>query len=116
MRDQAQPVHGHEDRVDAGKGHPEVSFAKRLVQASAKQLGEPEKQCAKNGKRCGHAHDVMEMAGDEIVADGSSGKIVAGKENPRESAGEKKRNEAEREKHGVVELHARTPKYAEPTD
>src|SRR5713226_8392749 len=58
----------------------------------------------------------MEMAGDEIVADGSGGQIVARQENPGESAGEKKRNEAEREKHGGVELDARVPERAEPTD
>src|SRR2546427_527952 len=40
----------------------------------------------------------MEMAGDEIVADGSSGEIVARQENSGKSAGEKKRNETEREK------------------
>src|SRR5713226_7099279 len=58
----------------------------------------------------------MEMAGDEIVADGGSSEIVAGEENSRESAGEKKGNEAEREKHGGVELHASVPERAEPTD
>src|SRR5260370_19623910 len=59
----------------------------------------------------------MEMAGDEIVADGSSGgEIVAREENSGESAGEKKRNETEREKHGGVELDARVPECAEPTD
>src|SRR5260370_37325233 len=54
------------------------------------------------------------MAGDEIVADGSRGQIVVRQENPRESAGKKKRNEAEREKHGGVEMDARVPKCAEP--
>src|SRR5260370_35069162 len=54
------------------------------------------------------------MAGDEIVADGSSGQIVVRQENPGESAGKKKRNEAEREKHGGVEMDARVPKCAEP--
>src|SRR5260370_12850135 len=59
----------------------------------------------------------MEMAGDEIVADGSSGgEIVAREENSGESAGEKKRNETEREEHGGVELDARVPECAEPTD
>src|SRR5713226_4699364 len=58
----------------------------------------------------------MEMAGDEIVADGGSSEIVAGEENSRESAGEKKGNGAEREKHGGVELHASVPERAEPTD
>src|SRR5713101_9181398 len=116
MRDQAEPVHRHEDTVDAGEGNPEVEFAKRLVQAAAKKFGEPEKQCAKDGERGRDAHDEMEMAGDEIVADGSGGEIVAREENPRESAGEKKRNEAEREKHGGVELNARVPERAEPTD
>src|SRR5712664_800070 len=116
MGDQAEPVHRHEDAVDAGKGNPEMEFAERFVQAAAKKFGEPEKQCAKNGKRGRDAHDEMEMTGDEIVADGSSGEIVAGEENPGESAGEKKRNKTEREKHGSVELDARVPQRAEPTD
>src|SRR5260370_15400749 len=85
MRDQAKRVHRHEDAVDAGKGNPEVEFAKRLVQAAAKKFWEPEKQRAENGKRGRDAHDEMEMAGDEIVADGSSSEIVAGKKNPRET-------------------------------
>src|SRR5260370_26369660 len=54
------------------------------------------------------------MAGDEIVADGSRGQIVVRQENPRESAGKKKRNEAEREKHGGVEMDPGVPKCAEP--
>src|SRR5260370_41823126 len=55
----------------------------------------------------------MEMAGDEIVADGSSGQIVVRQENPRESAGKKKRNEAEREKHGGGERGAGGAKCGE---
>src|SRR5713226_7734842 len=93
-----------------------MNLAERFVQATAKKFGEPEKQGAKNGECRGHAHDQMEMAGDEIVADGSGGEIVAREENSGESAGEKKRNEAEREKHGGVELDARVPECAEPTD
>src|SRR5207249_9797493 len=80
-------------------------------------FGKPEKQRAKNGERRGDAHDQMEMAGDEIVADGNcGGEIVAREENSGEPAGEKKRNETEREKHGGVELDARVPERAEPTD
>src|SRR5438445_11375511 len=117
MGDQTEPVHRHEGAVDAGKGQPEMKFAERLVQAAAKKFGEPEKQRAKNGERRGHAHDRMEMAGDEIVADGGSGgEIAAREENSGEPAGEKKRNEAEGEKHGGVELDARVPECAEPTD
>src|SRR2546423_615769 len=116
MGDQTEPVHGHKDAVNAGEGDPEVQFAKRLVQAATEKFGEPEKQCAKNGERGCDAHDEMEMAGDEIVADGSGGEIVAGEENSREPAGEKKRDETEREEHGSVELDARVPQCAEPTD
>src|SRR5712692_10090455 len=93
-----------------------MNLAERFVQAAAKQFWEPEKQCAKNGECRGDAHDEMKMPGDEIVADGSSGEIVAREENPGESAGEKKRDETEREKHGGVELHASVPERAEPTD
>ena len=89
MGDQPKPVHGHEDTVDAGEGNPEVEFAKRLVQAAAKKFGEPEEQCAKNGEGGRDAHDQMEVAGDKIVANGSRREIVAGEENPGESAGEK---------------------------
>src|SRR5712692_1047490 len=93
-----------------------MNFAESFVQAAAKKFGEPEKQCAKNRECRRNAHDEMKMTSDEIVADGSGGKIVAGEENSGESAGEKKRNEAEREKHGGVELDARVPECAEPTD
>src|SRR6266852_6275028 len=93
-----------------------MNLAERFVQATAEKFGEPEKQGAKNGECRGHAHDQMEMAGDEIVADGSGGEIVTREENSGESAGEKKRNEAEREKHGGVQLHTRIPERAEPTD
>src|SRR5260370_37294473 len=93
-----------------------MNFAERLVQAAAKKLGEPEKQRAENGECRGNAHDKMEMAGDEIVADGSGGEIVARQENPGKSAGEKKRNETEREEHGGVELHARGPEDAKTSD
>src|ERR1700716_2059748 len=116
MRDQAEPVHGHEDTVDAGESNPEVEFAKRFVQAAAKKFGEPEKQCAKNRERGRDAHHEMEMAGDEIVADGSSGEVMAGEGNPREGAGEKKGKENERAEDRGVELDARVPKCPEPTD
>src|SRR5881296_1715582 len=110
MGDETEPVHRHENAVDASEGQPEMKFAERLVQAAAKKFGKPEKQRAKNGERRGDAHDQMEMAGDEIVADGGSGgEIVARQENSGEPAGEKKRNETEREKHGGVELEARVP-------
>src|SRR3989440_1994366 len=116
MGDQAEPVHGHENAIDAGERQPEMNFAERLVQAAAKKFGKPEKQRAKNGERRGDAHDEMEMAGDEIVADGGSGgEIVARQENPGEPAGEKKRNETEREKHGGVELGPRVPERGETT-
>src|SRR5207302_10610716 len=89
MCDATEPVHGHENAIDAGEGQPEMNFAERLVQAAAKKFGEPEKQRAKNGERRGHAHDQMEMAGDEIVADGGSGgEIVAREKNSGEPAGE----------------------------
>src|SRR6266576_2060186 len=117
MRDQPRPVHGHENAVDTGESQPEMKFAERLVQATTKEFGEPEKQRAKNGKRCRDAHDEMEMAGDEIVADGGSGgKIVARQENPGKSAGKKKRNATDRKKHRGVELDARVPERAEPTE
>src|SRR5437879_7685536 len=103
MRDQPEPVHGHENAVDTGESQPEVKFAERLVQAAAKKFGEPEKQRAENGEGRSDAHDEMEMAGDEIVADGSSrGEILARQENSGKSPGEKKRNETEREKHRGV--------------
>src|SRR5258708_26120640 len=87
VRDEAEPVHGHEDAVDAGEGQPEMNFTERLVQAAAKHFGEPEEQRAKNGERGGDAHDEMEMAGNEIVADGRGGEIGACEGNPGESAG-----------------------------
>src|SRR2546430_15186488 len=117
MGDETEPVHGHENAVDASEGQPEMKFAERLVQATAKKFGEPEKQRAKNGERRGDAHDEMEMAGDEIVADGGSGgEIVARQENTGEPAGEKKRDENQREKHCGVELDAGVPKRAKPTE
>src|SRR5437660_10041395 len=107
MGDQPEPVHGHEDAIDASESQPEMKFAERLVQAAAKKFGEPKKQRAKNGECRGDAHDQMKMAGNEIVADGGSGgEIVAGEENSRESAGEKKGKETEREKHGGGEREA----------
>src|SRR5258708_11801528 len=115
MRHQAEPVHRHEDTVDAGEGNPEVEFAKRLVQAPAKKFWEPEKQRAKNCERGRDAHDEMEMAGDEIVADGSGGEIVAGQENSGDSAGKKKGNEIEREKDGGVEPGPRGLQSSEAT-
>src|SRR6266481_7193854 len=115
MRDQAEPVHGHENAVDANEGQPEMDFAERLVQSAAKHFGESEKQGAENGQRRCDSHDEVEMAGDKIVADGSGGKIVGGQENPRKAAREKKRNESDSEKHGGVELDARVPERAEPT-
>src|SRR2546427_12045784 len=116
MRDQAEPVHGHEDAVDACKRQPEMNLAERFVQPAAKQFGKPEKQRAKNGECCRHAHDEMEMAGDEIVADGCGGsEIGARQENPGETAGEKKRNETEREKHGGIELDGRGSEWGGPT-
>src|SRR6266852_1885175 len=93
-----------------------MNFAERFVQTAAKKFREPEKQCAKDRERRGDAHDQMEMAGDEIVANGCGGLIVAREENSGESAGEKKRNEAECEKHGGVQLHTRIPERTEPTD
>src|SRR5260370_39329546 len=105
MRDQAEPVHGHEHAIDAGECNPEMNLAERFVQAAAKKFGEPEKQGAKNGERRRHAHDQMEMAGDEIVADGSGGEIEARQENPGESAGKKKGNETERRKHGGADAY-----------
>jgi len=89
VRDQAKPMHGHEDTVDAGEGNPEVKFTSGSFRRRPKSLG-PEKQCAKNCERGRDAHNEMEMAGDEIVADGSGGEILAGEENAGESAGEKK--------------------------
>src|SRR2546422_11400710 len=91
MCDQAEPVHGHEDAVDACKRQPEMNLAERFVQPAAKQFGKPEKQRAKNGECRRDDHDEMEMASDEIVADGRSGEIVAPQENSEESAGEQKR-------------------------
>src|SRR2546426_12545000 len=116
MCDQAEPVHGHEDAVDACKRQPEMNLAERFVQPAAKQFGKPEKQRAKNGECRRDAHDEMEMAGDEIVADGSSGGIVARQENSGKSAGEKKRNETEREKHGGGGVEARMPQVAKTNE
>src|SRR5882762_4112469 len=93
-----------------------MNFAERFVQAAAKKFGEPEKECSKNGESSRDAHHQMEMAGDEVVRDGSGGEIVACEKNPGESAGEKKRNETQHKKHGGVELDARVPQCAEPTD
>src|SRR5260370_539553 len=75
-----------------------MNFAERFVQAAAKEFGEPEKQCAKNRECRRDAHDKMEMAGDEIVADGTGGKIVAREENPEKTPRKKKHNETNREK------------------
>src|SRR3989442_14697623 len=116
MRDQAQPVHGHEYAVDAGEGQPEMNFAERLVQAAAKKFRKPEKQRAKNGECRRDAHDEMEMAGDEIVAHNSGGEIVARQENSGKSAGEEKRNENEREKHGGNEVGTRGSEGGEPNE
>src|SRR6266446_1189618 len=117
MGDQPEPVHGHENTVDAGEGQPEMKFAERYVQAAAKKFREPEKECAENGECRSDAHDEVEMAGDEIVADGGSGgEIVARQENSGKSAREKERNETEREKHRGVQLDTRVPECGEPTD
>src|SRR5258708_40332919 len=115
MRHQAEPVHRHEDTVDAGEGNPEVEFAKRLVQAPAKKFWEPEKQRAKNCERGRDAHDEMEMAGDEIVADGSGGEIVAGQENSGDPPGKKKGKENEREKQGGGGVEPRRPQKCRAT-
>src|SRR2546428_9125770 len=102
MRDQAQPVHGHEYAVDAGEGQPEMNFAERLVQAAAKKFRKPEKQRAKNGECRRDAHDEMEMAGDEIVAHNSGGEIVAGQENSGKAPGRKKRNVTQGQKKYMI--------------
>ncbi len=109
-------MHGHENAIDAGESEPEMNFAERFVQTASKKFGEPEKQRAENRERRGDAHHQMEMAGDEIVADGGGGEIMAREKNSGEAAGEKKRNETEREKHGGIELDAGVPESAEPTD
>src|SRR5207302_8389892 len=93
-----------------------MNFAERFVQAAAKKFGEPEKHSAKNGGCRRYAHYEMKMAGDEIVANGSSGEIMASEENSGESAGEKKGDETQGKKHSRVELNARVPQCAEPTD
>src|ERR1700739_1542132 len=116
MGDQAEPVHRHENAVDTCEGEPEMNFAEGVVQAAAKHFREPEKQRAENRERRGDAHHQMEMAGNEIVADGSGGEIVTREEDSGKPAGQKKRNEAKREKHGGVELNAGVPERAEPTD
>src|SRR5712692_9697692 len=43
----AEPVHGHEDRVDADKGEPEVDFAEAFAQEAAEHLREPEEERTK---------------------------------------------------------------------
>src|SRR5260370_34802856 len=77
MRDQAEPVHGHEHAIDAGECNPEMNLAERFVQASAKKFGEPEKQGAKTGERRRNATDQMEMAGDETLPAATGGKTQA---------------------------------------
>ena len=116
MGHQAKPMHGHEHAIDSGECEPEMKFAKRFVQPAPEHLGKPEKQCAKDCEGSSDAHHQMEMAGDEIVADGSGGEIVAREKNPRNSAGKKKRNESEREQHRGIQLDLRVPKRAEPTE
>jgi len=116
VRKQAKPVHGHEDEIDAGEGEPEMKLAKRLVESAAKEFWKPEKQCAEDGERSGDTHDEMEMSGDEFVADGRGGEIASREEDSRNSAGHEERNETDGEQHRGVELDARVPERAEPTD
>ena len=87
MCKQAEPVQGHEDKIDAGEGEPEMNLAKRLVEPAAEEFWKPEKQGAKDGEGGGDAHDEMEMSGDKFVADGCGGEIAACKEDSRNSAG-----------------------------
>jgi len=50
VRDQAEPVHGREDAVDAGERQPEMNFAERFVQAASENLGEPEKKARQESR------------------------------------------------------------------
>src|SRR5215467_2461821 len=54
--EQSQPMHGHEDAIDAGEGEPEMDLAKRFVQGPAKQLWKPKKQGGEDGERRSHPH------------------------------------------------------------
>jgi hypothetical protein len=109
-------VHGHENEIDAGEGEPEVKLAERLVEATAEEFRKPEKQCAEDGECGGDTHDKMEMSGDEFVADSRGGEIATCEENPRNSAGQEEGNETNGEEHRGIELYARVPQRAQPTD
>src|SRR5258708_39624948 len=67
VRDQAKPMHGHEDTVDAGEGNPEVKFTQRLVRGAAEKFGEPEKQRAKDWEPGRGAHEQKGRAGYETA-------------------------------------------------
>src|ERR1700694_5585276 len=104
MRDQAEPVHGHENEIDAYEGKPEMNFAERFIEAAAKEFREPKKERAQDRESRRNAHDQMEVAGDEIVADGSGREVVAREENSGESTGKEKRNKTEGKQHGSDEV------------
>src|SRR6185437_1041280 len=91
---QAEPVHGHEDAVDSRESEPEVKFAERFIETARKDFWKPEKKSAENCKGSSDAHYQMEVAGDEIVADGTSGEVVAGEHNARHAARQKKGNKS----------------------
>src|SRR5580700_3018107 len=109
-------MHGHEHAIDSSKGKPEVELAERFVETACEHFWEPEKQRAENCECRGDAHDQMKVAGDEVVADGNGGEIVAGERKSGDAACQKKRNESESKKHRRIELDSRIPKCAEPTE
>src|SRR5208282_2352211 len=112
---QAEPVHGHEHTINSCKSEPEVQLAEGFVEMAREYFWKPEKKSAKDCECGGNAHHEMKVAGDEFVADGSSGEIVAHEKKPGNSASQEKRNESEGEKHRRIELDLGVPESAEPT-
>src|SRR6267142_4486197 len=93
-----------------------MKLAERFVESAAEEFRKPEKQRAKDGERGRDAHNQMEMSGDEFVADSRGGEIASREEDSRNSARHEERNETDGEQHRGVELKARVPQRAKPTD
>src|SRR5882724_4468434 len=93
-----------------------MNLAERLVESAAEEFRKPEKQRAEDGERGRDTHDEMEMSGDEFVADSRGGEIASREEDSRNSARHEERNETDGEQHRGVELKARVPERAQPTD
>src|SRR5580692_10218559 len=113
MGNQTQPVHWHEDTIDADEGDPEMDLAEAFVEASAKHFGEPKEQGAQHRERRGDAHHEVEVSGNEVVAHRGGSEIVTRQKQSGQPARKKERDEAESEEHRRRQLDLTIPESAE---